>query len=149
RPVTVKIEEGVPPGGKVRVNVREQPATKKRPRRWAVSVTVTFSLLLAVGLLALRGLHSPPRPQGDSGVKSTDDRLAKGDKGDRPAHPLRDLPRVRTPRVSLAYETEVNAAQAKVELPFVIGVLADLSGDPKEPRRPLKDRPFLLIDRDN
>jgi type VI secretion system protein ImpB len=44
---------------------------------------------------------------------------------------------------------ETNGALQKVELPFVVGVLADLSGMPKEPLKPLKDRQAVFVDRDN
>jgi type VI secretion system protein ImpB len=59
------------------------------------------------------------------------------------------LDRVRRPRVQITYDVETNGAMQKVELPFVVGVLADLSGQPKEPLRALKDRKFVPIDRDN
>ena len=50
------------------------------------------------------------------------------------------LDRVRRPRVQITYDVETNGAMQKIELPFVVGVLADLSGQPKEPLKPLKDR---------
>jgi type VI secretion system protein ImpB len=59
------------------------------------------------------------------------------------------LDRVRRPRVQITYDVETNGALQKVELPFVVGVLADLSGQPKEPLKPLKERKFVAIDRDN
>jgi type VI secretion system protein ImpB len=59
------------------------------------------------------------------------------------------LDRVRRPRVQITYDVETNGAMVKTELPFVVGVLADLSGQPKEALRPLKDRKFVPIDRDN
>ncbi len=59
------------------------------------------------------------------------------------------LDRVRRPRVQITYDVETNGAMRKVELPFVIGVLADLSGMPKEALKPIKDRKFVPIDRDN
>jgi type VI secretion system protein ImpB len=59
------------------------------------------------------------------------------------------LDRVRRPRVQITYDVETNGAMQKVELPFVVGVLADLSGQPKESLRPLKERKFVPIDRDN
>jgi type VI secretion system protein ImpB len=59
------------------------------------------------------------------------------------------LDRVRRPRVQITYDVETNGAMQKVELPFVVGVLADLSGKPKEPLKPLKDRKVVTIDRDN
>src|SRR6516165_7889184 len=59
------------------------------------------------------------------------------------------LDRVRRPRVQITYDVETNGAMQKVELPFVVGVLADLSGKPKEPLKPIKDRKVVAIDRDN
>ena len=59
------------------------------------------------------------------------------------------LDRVRRPRVQITYDVETNGAIEKIELPFVVGVLADLSGQPKVPLKPLKDRAAANIDRDN
>lgn len=59
------------------------------------------------------------------------------------------LDRVRRPRVQITYDVETNGALQKVELPFVVGVMADLSGQPKEALKPLKERKFTQIDRDN
>lgn len=59
------------------------------------------------------------------------------------------LDRVRRPRVHLTYDVEVGGAIEMKELPFVMGVLADLSGQPDEPLPKLKDRAFVEIDRDN
>src|SRR5947209_20447304 len=59
------------------------------------------------------------------------------------------LDRVRRPRVQITYDVETNGAMVKTELPFVVGVMADLSGQPKESLRPLKERKFAAIDRDN
>jgi len=59
------------------------------------------------------------------------------------------LDRVRRPRVQITYDVETGGAMKKVELPFVVGVLADLSAQPKEALRPLKERKFVPIDRDN
>lgn len=59
------------------------------------------------------------------------------------------LDRVRRPRVQITYDVETGGAMEKVELPFVVGVMADLSGQPKDPLKPLKDRKFVQIDRDN
>jgi type VI secretion system protein ImpB len=59
------------------------------------------------------------------------------------------LEKVRPPRVHVAYDVEIgNAIEAK-ELPFVMGVLADLSGQPTEPLPRLKDRRFVEITPDN
>jgi type VI secretion system protein ImpB len=57
--------------------------------------------------------------------------------------------RVRPPRVHITYEVETGGALVLKELPFVLGVLSDLSGQPKEPLAKLKDRKFEDIDRDN
>ena len=59
------------------------------------------------------------------------------------------LDRVRRPRVQITYDVETNGALQKVELPFVVGILADLSGQPKTALPALKDRSFVNIDRDN
>lgn len=59
------------------------------------------------------------------------------------------LSRIRSPRVHLTYEVEVGGAIQLKELPFVVGVLSDLSGKPDEPLPKLKDRKFVEIDRDN
>src|SRR5690349_1442791 len=59
------------------------------------------------------------------------------------------LDRVRRPRVHITYDVEIGDAIEMKELPFVVGVLADLSGKPEEPLPPLKDRKFTEIDRDN
>lgn len=59
------------------------------------------------------------------------------------------LDRVRRPRVQITYDVETNGALQKVELPFVVGVMADLSGQPKDPLKAVKDRKFVNIDRDN
>src|SRR5262245_63408243 len=59
------------------------------------------------------------------------------------------LDRVRRPRVQITYDVQVGDAMQKVELPFVVGVLADLSGKPKEPLKPLKERKVVTVDRDN
>ena len=59
------------------------------------------------------------------------------------------LSRVRKPRVHITYDVEVGNAIEKKELPFVVGVLADLSGQPKDPLARVKDRKFTEIDRDN
>ena len=58
------------------------------------------------------------------------------------------LDRVRPPRVQITYDVEIGNAIEKVELPFVLGILADLSGS-TENSLPLKDRKFAEIDRDN
>jgi type VI secretion system protein ImpB len=57
--------------------------------------------------------------------------------------------RVRPPRVQITYDVETGGAIEKKELPFVVGVLADLSGQPEKPLPAIKDRTFVQIDRDN
>ena len=59
------------------------------------------------------------------------------------------LDRVRPPRVQITYDVETGGAIQKKELPFVVGVLADLSGKPAESLPKLKQRKFVEIDRDN
>src|SRR5256714_15172402 len=59
------------------------------------------------------------------------------------------LDRVRPPRVHITYDVEIGDAIEMKELPFVMGVLADLSGKPDDPLPRLKDRKFVEIDRDN
>ncbi|GAB4182783.1 MAG: type VI secretion system contractile sheath small subunit [Thalassobaculales bacterium] len=59
------------------------------------------------------------------------------------------LSRVRKPRVHISYEVETEGAMVQKDLPFVVGVMGDFSGDPTEPLKPLKDRKFVQIDRDN
>jgi type VI secretion system protein ImpB len=59
------------------------------------------------------------------------------------------LERVRKPRVHITYQVETEGAMVEKELPFVVGVLGDFSGKPTEPLKPLKDRKFIQIDRDN
>jgi type VI secretion system protein ImpB len=60
------------------------------------------------------------------------------------------LKRVRRPRVHITYDVQVGDAIEKRELPLVVGVMADLSGDrdPNNPPKKLKDRKFVKIDRD-
>ena len=59
------------------------------------------------------------------------------------------LDRVRAPRVQITYDVEIGDAIEMKEIPFVVGVLGDLSGKPDEPLPKLKDRKFIEIDRDN
>jgi type VI secretion system protein ImpB len=59
------------------------------------------------------------------------------------------LARVRKPRVHITYQVETEGAQIERELPFVVGVMGDFAGDPTEPLRPLTERKFVQIDRDN
>lgn len=59
------------------------------------------------------------------------------------------LSRVRPPRVQITYDVEIGDAIETKELPFVMGVLGDYSGQPEAPLPKLKDRKFVEIDRDN
>ena len=59
------------------------------------------------------------------------------------------IARNRAPRVQIEYDLELYGAEKKIQLPFVMGVLADLSGKPSEPLAPVADRKFLDIDVDN
>jgi type VI secretion system protein ImpB len=59
------------------------------------------------------------------------------------------IARNRAPRVQIEYEVELFGAQKKVQIPFVMGVMSDLSGDAKEPLPPVEDRKFLNVDIDN
>ncbi|MGO9094457.1 MAG: type VI secretion system contractile sheath small subunit [Bryobacteraceae bacterium] len=59
------------------------------------------------------------------------------------------LGRVRPPRVHITYDVEVGDAIEVKELPFVMGVLSDLTGQPEEPLPRLKDRKFVEVNPDN
>ncbi len=59
------------------------------------------------------------------------------------------IARNRAPRVQIEYDVELYGAEKKVQLPFVMGVLADLSGKPAEPLAPVAERKLLEIDVDN
>jgi type VI secretion system protein ImpB len=59
------------------------------------------------------------------------------------------LKRVRKPRVHITYEVETEGAVEEKELPFVVGVIGDFSGHPTGKLKPMKDRKFVTIDRDN
>ena len=59
------------------------------------------------------------------------------------------IARNRAPRVQIEYDVEVYGAQKKVQIPFVMGVLADLTGDAKEPLPGVDERKFVNIDVDN
>ncbi|MCE9687198.1 type VI secretion system contractile sheath small subunit [Shewanella sp. AS16] len=59
------------------------------------------------------------------------------------------LSRVRKPRVHITYDVETEGASVKKELPFVVGVMGDFAGQNTEALKPLKDRRFVQIDRDN
>ena len=59
------------------------------------------------------------------------------------------LDRVRPPRVHVTYDVEIGDAIELKELPFVMGVMGDFSGDPTAPLQPMSERKFVQIDRDN
>jgi type VI secretion system protein ImpB len=61
----------------------------------------------------------------------------------------KNVGRVRPPRVQITYDVQVGDAIEKRDLPFVAGVLADLSGMPAKPLQPILKRKFVEIDRDN
>lgn len=59
------------------------------------------------------------------------------------------IARNRSPRVQIEYEVELYGSKKKIQIPFIMGVMADLSGKPAEPLAPVADRKFLEIDVDN
>lgn len=59
------------------------------------------------------------------------------------------IARNRAPRVQIEYDVELYGAEKKVQLPFVMGVMSDLSGKPSEPLPPVVDRKYLEVDVDN
>ena len=59
------------------------------------------------------------------------------------------IARNRAPRVQIEYDVETYGSEKKVQLPFVVGVMSDLSGKPVEPLPPVADRKMLEIDVDN
>jgi type VI secretion system protein ImpB len=60
------------------------------------------------------------------------------------------LDRIRPPRVQITYDVETRGSFVKMELPFVVGIMADLSGNVDDPNRaPLRERKYMEIDRDN
>lgn len=59
------------------------------------------------------------------------------------------IARNRAPRVQIEYDVELYGAEKKVQLPFIMGVMSDLSGKPAEPLAPVGERDFLEIDVDN
>jgi type VI secretion system protein ImpB len=69
--------------------------------------------------------------------------MAKGNSGQK------FISRNRAPRVQIEYDVELYGSEKKVQIPFVMGVMSDLSGKPKEELPPVSDRKFLEIDIDN
>jgi type VI secretion system protein ImpB len=61
----------------------------------------------------------------------------------------RVLGKIRPPRVRISYDVQVGNATEKKELPFVVGVMGDFSGDPTQPLKSLADRNFIEVSRDN
>lgn len=59
------------------------------------------------------------------------------------------IDKVRKPRVHITYDVETEGANIKKELPFVVGVMGDFSGNGVTDKKPLKDRSFIQIDPDN
>jgi len=59
------------------------------------------------------------------------------------------IARNRAPRVQIEYDVELYGSEKKIQLPFVMGIMADLSGKPSEPLPPVAERKFLEIDIDN
>ncbi len=59
------------------------------------------------------------------------------------------IARNRAPRVQIEYDVELYGAEKTIQLPFVMGVMADLSGKPEDPLEPVAERKFLEIDVDN
>ncbi len=59
------------------------------------------------------------------------------------------IARNRAPRVQIEYDVELYGAQKAIQIPFVMGVMADLSGDSKEPPPSVDERKFMSIDVDN
>ncbi len=59
------------------------------------------------------------------------------------------IARNRSPRVQIEYDVELYGSKKKIQIPFIMGVMADLSGKPAEPLAPVADRKFLEIDVDN
>lgn len=57
--------------------------------------------------------------------------------------------RNRAPRVQIEYDVEIGGAQKKVSIPFVMGVMSDLSGKPAEPLAPVSQRDFVEIDQES
>jgi type VI secretion system protein ImpC len=174
RPVTVTVDAGMAATGKLAVTVRERPATRKRRAALAVTVMVSLSLLIGLATTLLppsgtrmeqarqdapallpdegppfhRWMLGPAERKADELVQQrqaeAEHLLAAADREWVPAGP-----RKRRPRVSVAWDVETGGAMQRVELPFVIGVLADLSGRPNPPLPSLAQRKFVPIDRDN
>lgn len=60
-----------------------------------------------------------------------------------------ELDKSRKPRVHIKYEVETEGGTVSKELPFVVGVMGDFSGDPTQPLKPFSERKFIQVDRNN
>jgi type VI secretion system protein ImpB len=78
-----------------------------------------------------------------------DDLVTSNNKHMAKASSQKFIGRNRAPRVQIEYDVEVYGSQKKIELPFVAGVMADLSGKPADPLAAVTDRKFMEIDIDN
>jgi type VI secretion system protein ImpC len=130
-------EPAAAPPGKAPVSGRDLPAPRRRGRRLAVAAAAVAVLLGASIPLAYWATTrhperapapSPPPPD----EKPVNERADSG-----------------PPRVHIGFDVETDGVVTKMELPFVVGVLADLSGQPAQPLPPLKERKFVAIDRDH
>jgi type VI secretion system protein ImpB len=102
-----------------------------RPCRAALDAS--RARLMAAGSPVPRALSIPAAPQEPRMADSTQKKLE----------------RVRPPRVAISYEVETGGAIEKKELPFLMGVLGDFSGQPTEPLPKLKERKFVEVTPDN
>jgi type VI secretion system protein ImpB len=90
-----------------------------------------------------------PRSSDKAVERNTPENDTKKKEQDMTESTQHKLDRVRPPRVHITYDVEIGGATQTKELPFVVGILSDLSGKPAEPLPKLKDRKFVEIDRDN
>jgi type VI secretion system protein ImpC len=127
--------------------VASKPATKANKLQQLVSRMEGNDKLEALLGDVLKDAESfrkmaPPADPADKGQTSPGASLSSGSLQHK-------LSACRGGRVAITYELETEGCMARAALPFVIGVLADLSGQPTSPLPPLKSRKSLLIDRDN
>lgn len=61
----------------------------------------------------------------------------------------KELSRVRKPRIHIVYDVETEGAVVQRELPFIVGIIGDFSGNASTASKPLKERKFVQVDRDN
>jgi type VI secretion system protein ImpC len=125
-----------------------------------VSSTAGVLIRLGGGFARLVAQHPTKAPAGSDRAPpagTMEPATASQDTPERPPRPTpggerltQELKRPHRPRVQITYDVEVAGAIVRKELPFVIGVLADLSLEhPARPLKPLRDRKFVQIDRDN